>query len=82
MIAGGSGTPKGIRNVFGLEGDNDRIVTVEETILPGMKDFVLLRQDHTSILFSAQTAHMINLFLEHGIFRPKLADLSKATATP
>lgn len=72
IIAGGAGTPRGIRNFFGIPGDGDGTVAVEETILPGMKDFILLNYDHTMILFSSQTAHMANLFLEHGVFRPRL----------
>lgn len=73
IIAGGSGTPRGVRNLFRIDGDCDGTVAVEETILPGMKDFVLLNHNHTSILFSSQTAHMTNLFLEHGVFRPRVA---------
>lgn len=70
IIAGGSGTPGGKRNIFGIPGDNDGTVAVEETILAGMQDFVLLNADHTWLNFSPQTAHMANLFLEHGVFRP------------
>lgn len=72
IIASGSGTPRGKRNFFRIPGDNDGIVAVEEMILPGMKDFILLNHDHTGVLFSRQTAHMANLFLEHGVFRPRL----------
>ncbi len=72
IIAGGSGTPRGERNWFGYPGDTDGVVGVAETILPGMKDFVLLNHSHTMLLFSAQTAHMTNLFLEHGVFRPRV----------
>ncbi|MEO8376058.1 MAG: alpha/beta fold hydrolase [Candidatus Sumerlaeota bacterium] len=71
IIAGGNGTPKGKRNWLGIPGDCDGTVAVEETILPGMKDFVLLNYNHSHILFAAQTAMMANLFLEHGVFRPK-----------
>lgn len=72
VIAGGTGTPSGKRNLFRIPGDNDGTVAVEETILPGMKDFVLLNCDHTTILLSSQTAHMANLFLDHGVFRPRV----------
>ncbi len=72
IIAGGNGTAKGKRNWFNIPGDGDGTVAVEETILPGMKDFMLLNYSHTHILFAAQTAMMANLFLEHGVFRPKL----------
>lgn len=76
IIAGGSGTPMGKRNIFSIPGDNDGTVAVEETILPGMKDFVLLNVDHTRLAISPQTALMANLFLEHGVFRPRLKGLS------
>lgn len=72
VIAGGSGTPQGERNWFHYPGDTDGTVGVAETIMPGMKDFVLLNHSHTTILFSGQTAHMTNLFLEHGVFRPRV----------
>ncbi len=72
IIAGGSGTPKGVRNLFGIPGDNDGTVAVEETILPGMKDFVLINRNHSSILFARETAHMANLFLNFGVFRPTI----------
>ncbi|CAN5229540.1 alpha/beta fold hydrolase [soil metagenome] len=72
VIAGGSGSPKGKRNWFNHPGDTDGTVAVEETIIPGMKDFVLLNCDHTRLLFNSQTFHMANLFLEHGVFRPRL----------
>lgn len=72
IIAGGTGTPQGKRNWFKHPGDTDGTIAVEETILPGMKDFILLNYDHTGIVLSSQTSHMVNLFLEHGVFRPKM----------
>ncbi len=77
IIAGGSGTSRGKRNLLGIPGDNDGTIAVEETILPGMQDFILLNLDHTRLMLSSQTAHMANLFLEHGVFRPR-----PATAEP
>ena len=71
IIAGGSGTQQGKRNIFHIPGDCDGTVAVEETILPGMKDFVLLNCNHSVLLLASQTAHMANLFLEHGVFRPR-----------
>lgn len=71
IIAGGSGTSRGMRNVFGITGDNDGIVAVEETTLPGMKDFILLRHDHTGVMYARDTARMVNQFLERGEFGPR-----------
>ncbi len=80
IIAGGSGTPRGERNWFGYPGDTDGTVGVAETILPGMKDFVLLNHSHTALAFSSQVTHMANLFLEHGVFRPKVRTPSSEEA--
>ncbi len=77
IIAGGSGTTKGLRNFFGIPGDNDGIVAVQEMILPGMKDFVLLNSNHTGVLINSQVTHMANLFLDHGIFRPRIPQMDE-----
>lgn len=75
VIAGGTGSNRGMREWtrIPIPGDNDGVVRVEETILPGMKDFLLLRCTHTGLLLSPHTAHMTNLFLEYGVFRPRVA---------
>lgn len=70
VIAGGSGTPEGVRNWFRLPGDCDGTVAVEETIFPGMKDFVLVPKDHFSLPWSRRTAELTRVFLEAGLFRP------------
>lgn len=67
IIAGGMGNPKGF-NRF-LPGDNDMTVAVEETILRGMKDFVLLRHRHTPLLWFRETADYTLRFLATGRFR-------------
>jgi pimeloyl-ACP methyl ester carboxylesterase len=70
VIAGGIGAPGGVRNWFGIPGDNDGTVAVEETVAPGIRDFVLIPWSHTAILFARETAHLVETFLEHGLFRP------------
>lgn len=70
VIAGGSGQPTGIRNWFKIPGDCDGTVAVEETIFPGMKDFVLLPGDHTRLVMARRTADLARVFLETGLFRP------------
>jgi pimeloyl-ACP methyl ester carboxylesterase len=67
VIAGGTGTPKGF-NRF-LPGDNDHLVVVEETILAGMKDFVLVNHHHSSMLWARDTAELTLRFLRTGRFR-------------
>ncbi|MBI1290020.1 hypothetical protein GC173_02080 [bacterium] len=69
IIAGGSGKPTGVRNWFGIPGDCDGTVAVEETILPGMKDFTLLNANHSAIILKAETARLVDHFLTHGVFR-------------
>ncbi len=71
VVAGGSGTAKGLRNLANIPGDNDGIVTVEETILPGMRDFTLVHYDHTRMLFSKQVAQLTDHFLKHGSFKKR-----------
>ncbi|MCC5874634.1 MAG: hypothetical protein JJU11_00310 [Candidatus Sumerlaeia bacterium] len=70
VIAGGSGQPTGIRNWFKIPGDCDGTVAVEETIFPGMKDFVLLPGNHTNLVMARRTAELTRVFLETGLFRP------------
>lgn len=76
VIAGGCGSPEGIRNWFKIPGDCDGTVAVEETIFPGMKDFVLLPGNHTMISFNKRTADLTRVFLETGLFRPGRKQIS------
>jgi len=69
IIAGGSGKPEGVRNWFKIPGDCDGTVAVEETILPGMKDFALVNANHTMLGMKAETARLVDHFLAHGVFR-------------
>ncbi|MDX2175380.1 MAG: hypothetical protein SF028_02810 [Candidatus Sumerlaeia bacterium] len=66
VIAGGRGQPRGL-NPF-IDGDNDRLVGVQETLLPGMKDFLLVRADHTWQLVSPKVSRAVLHFLDHGRF--------------
>jgi pimeloyl-ACP methyl ester carboxylesterase len=47
---------------------NDRVVTVESTRLPGMKDWILLHHAHTFIMNSSDTAEYVVRFLRTGSF--------------
>ncbi|MBN1534891.1 MAG: alpha/beta hydrolase [Spirochaetes bacterium] len=66
IIAGGLGFPLGL-NPF-LPGDNDGTVSVEETKLPGMKDFILLRGQHSLLLLQGDVIRNIVQFLKEGCF--------------
>ena len=58
-----------LRGVF-LPKDNDGMVTVEETRLPVMADFITLPYVHTKIHRKQETAVLVDRFLRTGTFRP------------
>ncbi len=66
VIAGGLGFSIGI-NPF-IAGDNDGTVGVEETKLPGMKDFVQVKGQHSLLLFQTRVIDNIIHFLKNGRF--------------
>jgi hypothetical protein len=66
IIAGGGGDRTG-RNPL-LEGDDDMVVTVDETRLPGAADFVILPAVHTFIMDNSQVQEYTLRFLQHGYF--------------
>jgi hypothetical protein len=67
VIAGGL-QPKRGRNPF-LLGDDDFVVSVEETRLRGAADFLLLRRLHTFIMKCPATLDATLRFLQTGCFR-------------
>lgn len=66
IIAGGRGTEEGYNPL--LPGDDDGTVRVEETLLPGAADFILIHKMHTFILFDKDTAQQTIHFLKFGKF--------------
>lgn len=66
VIAGGLGNEVGI-NPF-IPGDNDGTVKVEETKLPGMKDFILLKGQHSTLLSQRVVSENVLSFLSNGRF--------------
>jgi pimeloyl-ACP methyl ester carboxylesterase len=48
--------------------DNDGVIAVSETRLPGAKQFLLLRSSHSGMLLSARVARETGSFLEYGSF--------------
>jgi pimeloyl-ACP methyl ester carboxylesterase len=66
IIAGGRGGPTGY-NPW-LAGDNDLVVSVETTRLPGASDFALLPVIHTLMMDDKTVQQYTLQFFEHGYF--------------
>lgn len=73
VIAGGTGSPRGY-NPW-ISGDNDQTVAVEETVVTGMKDFLLLPHRHSALVFAPDTFDAALRFLKTGRFRVPSLDL-------
>jgi len=48
--------------------DNDGTVAVSETVIPGLKDHVVLPHSHVGMLFANDVAAQVGHFLRHGRF--------------
>ncbi len=66
VISGGTGTRVGFNPM--LRGDDDGTVTVDETKLDGMKDFVLVKGQHSMLLVQQKVIDNVISFLEKGSF--------------
>jgi pimeloyl-ACP methyl ester carboxylesterase len=66
IIAGGAEDGDGGNPM--LEGDDDMVVTVEETRLPGAADFVIVPAVHTFIMDDSRVHEYTLRFLQHGYF--------------
>lgn len=66
IIAGGDNDPEGGNPL--LDGNDDMVVTVAETQLPGAADFVIVPVLHTFIMDDAQVQEYTLRFLQHGYF--------------
>ncbi len=66
VIAGGSGTWFGINPL--LKGDDDGTITVDETKLEGMKDFIQVKGQHSMLLMQQKVVDNVIAFLEGGTF--------------
>ncbi len=69
IIAGGAADSDG-RNPL-LDGDDDMVVTVAETRLPGAHDFVIVPVAHTFIMNDEKVQQYTLRFLQHGYFISK-----------
>jgi pimeloyl-ACP methyl ester carboxylesterase len=67
IIAGGMGGKRGY-NPF-LPGDNDAVVEVDSTKLPGATDFVVLPVIHSTMMNQATIQEYTLRFLQHGYFK-------------
>jgi pimeloyl-ACP methyl ester carboxylesterase len=67
MIAGND--PFGLAHLFvSLPGDNDGVVTIEETRIAGLADHIVLPVSHSGMLFSGDVATQAANFLREGRF--------------
>ena len=66
IIAGGTGDGRGYNRL--LNGDNDLIVTVEETRLPGARDFLCVPVMHTFLMDDRRVEEATLRFLNDGYF--------------
>jgi len=66
IIAGGKQDGRGYNPL--LSGDNDMVVTVEETRLTGARDFLCVPAIHTLIMDEVAVQEATARFLEHGYF--------------
>jgi hypothetical protein len=71
ILAGGTGNNRGFNPL--LPGDNDAVITVESTRLPGARDFRLLPLLHSFIMFDSRVKEMALRFLTHGHFESDAA---------
>ncbi|MDP6942215.1 MAG: alpha/beta fold hydrolase [Planctomycetota bacterium] len=67
VIAGGKNNDRGWNPL--LEGDDDGVVTVEETRLPGLTDFLLVERAHTFIMRAPEVVGATVRFLLAGKFQ-------------
>jgi len=66
IIAGGRGDDNGYNPL--LPGDDDIVLAVEETKLPGARDFVVIKGLHAVLMSNTEVQQAALRFLEHGYF--------------
>ncbi len=82
IIAGGTGGKYGF--TWYLPGDDDSILSVEQTKLQGAADFILLHHIHATIMMEDDTIKQSLYFIQHGEFlhqqKEKLRTLKRANS--
>ena len=66
IVAGGKGDDTGYSTL--LEGDDDAVVCVDETRLPGARDFLLVPVHHAAMMRAPAVQRATSSFLETGRF--------------
>jgi hypothetical protein len=66
ILAGGKGDGRGFNPL--IPGDDDAVVTVESTRLPGARDFRVLPVLHSFFMNDSRVQEMTRSFLAHGYF--------------
>lgn len=70
VIAGSFGLGLGRIIAMDMPAPHDGVVCVAETRVPGMRDHIVLKVNHTGMLLSAAVARHICEFIRHGVFTP------------
>ena len=78
IVAGGRGDATGYSLL--LTGDDDAVVCVDETRLPGARDFLLVPVHHAAMMRSPVVQQATTSFLETGRFPTASAGVSEAAA--
>ena len=71
ILAGGKGDNRGYNPL--IPGDDDAVITVESTRLPGARDFRLLPVLHSFFMNDSRVHEMTRRFLSHGHFVSEVA---------
>lgn len=66
IIAGGQGDEDGANPL--VEGDDDLVLSIEETRLPGARDFSIVNRLHGQLMDDEQVREQTLTFLNHGYF--------------
>jgi hypothetical protein len=69
VVAGSGGLGLGRIIAPDMPGENDGVVTVDETAVPGMRDRIVLSVSHSEMLVSTAVGNAICAFLRDGHFR-------------
>jgi hypothetical protein len=78
IVAGGKGDDRGYSSF--LAGDDDAVVRVEETLLPGADDFLLLPVHHAAMMKNQGVQQATAAFLKTGRFPAPAAAPAAAAA--